>query len=118
MNKELLIPVIVVLLATAFLDPFMILMPSMLVYTLLALLLIMFAAYALLIFKEVAEDEREDAHRAFSGRIAYFVGAAVLVLGIGYQVLVVHEVDPLLVIVLASMTVAKYASLEYAKRHR
>ncbi|MFT5037022.1 MAG: putative membrane protein [Candidatus Azotimanducaceae bacterium] len=117
MSKELIIPVVVVLLSVAFLDPFMVLMPSMLVYTLLALLLAVFAAFALLVFKEVAEDEREDTHRAYSGRVAYFVGAGMLVLGIGYQVLFLHEVDPLLVVVLTGMTIAKYASLAYAKRY-
>ena len=117
MNKELIIPAVVVLLTIAFLDPFMVLMPEMLLYSLLALLFIVFVGFALLIFKETAEDEREDTHRAFAGRIAYIVGSGVLVLGIMYQVLILHEVDPILVIALALMTVAKYAGVAYAKKH-
>jgi len=117
MNKELLIPLAVVLLSVAFLDPFMVLMPSTLVYMLLVLLLLVFVVFSLLVINETAADEREEVHRAFAGRMAYISGTGVLVAGIVYQVLIIHAIEPLLVITLASMTVAKYASLHYAKKN-
>lgn len=117
MNKELLIPTVVVIAAVAFLDPFMVLMPGMLVYMALGLLFVAFISYALLIFNETAYDEREEVHRAFAGRIAYITGVGVLVLGIMYQVLVLHTIDGILVIALAAMTIAKYVSVVYAKRN-
>lgn len=117
MYKEALIPLIVLAASIAFLDPFMVLMPSMLVYTILGMLLAAFVAYALLIFREQAADEREEAHRAFAGRISYIVGTGILVFGIIYQVLVLHSVDPLLVLALAGMTVAKYVSLHFVRTH-
>lgn len=108
MNKEIIIPVLVSLLALAFVDPLMVLMPSSLPYILVTALFIATLSYSLLIWKENAQDEREDMHRAFSGRVAYIVGVCTLVLSIIYQVLVVHDVDILLVSVLISMTFAKY----------
>lgn len=116
MKNEIIIPTVVIVLAIAFLDPFMVLMPSMMVYTLLAVLLILFSVFALFILKERALDEREELHRATADRFAYIAGSGVLVLGIVYQVLVVHHVDELLVLALVAMTVAKFACLYIAHR--
>lgn len=117
MLKELSIPAIVVVLAVAFLDPFMVLMPSTLVHFFLGGLLVTFVVYALHIVHESPRDEREEAHRAYAARVAYLVGSGALVFGIMYEVLVLHSVDPVIVIALVGMTVAKYATALYAAKH-
>jgi len=116
MQKNIFVPVTIIVLATAFLDPFMVLMTESMVYGLLVLLFICFIAYASLLWRETANDEREIMLRAFAGRVAYITGSAVLVLGIIYQAHFIHHVDPFLVIALVSMTIAKYFGLMYAEK--
>lgn len=113
MNKEIIVPIAVVALSVAFLDPFMVLMPESVVYICVVLLFLASLSYSLLIWHEKPADEREYMHRAYAGRIAYLTGVIALVVGILYHVIVIHQVDIFLVITLASMTVAKYA----ARRH-
>ena len=98
MFKNILVPIVVVILATAFLDPFMVLMPESMVYGLLVLLFIAFVAYASLVWREQASDERE------------------VVMGIIHQAHFLHHVDPFLVITLAVMTIAKYLGILYAEK--
>ena len=116
MFKNILVPIVVLVLAAAFLDPFMVLMPESLVYGLLVFLFITFVAYTSLIWREQAHDEREEMHRAFAGRVAYIAGSATLVTGIIYQAHFVHHVDPFLIIALAIMTIAKYLGILYAEK--
>lgn len=116
MYKSFIVPLTVLILSAAFLDPFMVLMPESMVYGLLALLFVAFVAYSLLVWREGAEDEREEMHRAFAGRSAYIAGSASLVLGIIYQAHFLHHVDVWLIIALAVMTVAKYVGFLYAEK--
>ncbi len=116
MTKNFIVPLLVLVLSAAFLDPFMVLMPESLVYGLLALLFVVFVAYALLVWRETAQDEREVMHRAMAGRIAYIAGSATLVLGIIYQAHYEHHVDPFLIGALVVMTVAKYLGHMYAEQ--
>ena len=116
MHKEVLIPIGVVVLSVAFLDPFMYLMPAQLVNLCIALLLILSFMYSLLIWRERPADEREYMHRAFAGRMAYLAGVIVLVVGIIYQALMLHTVDVFLVVALTLMTVAKYVAFLHAQK--
>lgn len=116
MFKNIFIPITVLMLAAAFLDPFMVLMPESMVYGLLVLLFVVFVVYTLLIWREHVNDEREEMHRAFAGRVAYIAGSATLVVGIMYQAHFLHHVDPFLIIGLAVMTTAKYGGLLYAEK--
>lgn len=113
MNKEIIVPMVVVALSVAFLDPFMVLMPESVVYLCVALLFIATLSYSLLIWHEKPADEREHMHRAYAGRIAYLIGVVALVVGILYHVIVLHKVDIFLVIALASMTIAKFAARKH-----
>jgi cobalamin synthase len=115
MNKELLIPVGIIALSIAFLDPFMVLMPISIIYFLIALLLIAAFAYSLLIWQENPIDEREYMLRAYAGRMSFISGVGILVLGIVYQVLIVHEVDVFLIAALVGMTIVKYVSHKHAQ---
>ena len=116
MTKNFIVPFLVLALSAAFLDPFMVLMPEGMVYGLLMLLFVVFVAYALLVWRESAHDEREVMHRAMAARIAYIAGSASLVLGIIYQAHYDHHVDPFLIGALVVMTVAKYVGFLYAER--
>lgn len=117
MKKDILVPLVVIVSALAFLDPFMYLMPSMLVTVILGVLMISTVAYALIIFKEGARDEREVSLRAFADRITCLVGTAGLVMVIVYQVLVVHHVDTVIICILLAMIVTKYLAHLYAERY-
>ena len=114
-NKQLLIPLGVIALSYAFLDPLMVLMPTMAVYIALALFFSGYIGFALLMWREKATDEREATHRAYAARFAYLAGVGVLVVGIIYQVLTLNTVDPLLILTLTVMVVAKYLALQHAQ---
>ena len=116
MKKDILVPIVVGVAALAFLDPFMYLMPSMMVSVVLGILMIATVVYALIIFKEDARDEREVSLRAFADRQAGLINTTGLVLVIVYQVLVVHRVDTVIVLILLAMIVTKYVAHVYAER--
>lgn len=107
MIKEFFVPGLVIVLAIAFLDPFMYLMPSMMVNLLLALLMVVSVIYAVFIFKEKALDEREVAIRAKADRLAAMAGTAVLSAGIVYQVVFIHSVSPEIVLALVVIIITK-----------
>jgi hypothetical protein len=117
MKKDIIVPLVVMVTALAFLDPFMYLMPSMMVSLVLGVLMIATVIYGLIIFKERAQDEREVTVRAFADRHAGLVGTIGLVMVIVYQVLVVHHVDAVIVLILLAMIVTKYVAHVYAERH-
>ncbi|MCA9363990.1 hypothetical protein KC727_02115 [Candidatus Kaiserbacteria bacterium] len=114
--KQYLVPVVVVILALMFLDPFMIVMPEMLFYIGSGIFFVAFALYAATVWNEQVADEREYAHRAYAGRVAYLVGATVAVIGILYQALVLHSVDPVLVILLLAMIIGKSLGLRHIQK--
>lgn len=115
MHKEFYIPTAVILISVAFLDPFMILMPEPLIRVLIVVLFLITLTYALFVWREKPLDEREYFIRAYAGRMSFIAGVVTLVAGIIYQVLIVHQVDFLLVLTLAVMTIAKYAGHIYAQ---
>lgn len=114
--KKYIVPLIVVVLAIAFLDPFMLIMPPMLFYLLTGVFFVLFVSYAVLVWNENANDEREYAHRAFAGRTAYLTGASVLVVGILYQAFIEHSVDAWLILALSVMVVAKFMGLWHIEK--
>ncbi len=107
MFKDFLVPALVVVIAVAFLDPFMYLMSSMVVNLLLALLMLVSVIYAVFIFKEQALDEREVAIRATADRLAFMAGTVVLTGAIIFQVLYMHRVGEEVVLALVVMVVVK-----------
>ena len=115
MIKDLLVPLVVVITALAFFDPLMYLMPSMMVSWVLGLLMVSTLVYALIIFKEGARDEREVSLRAYADRLAALIGTIGLVTVIMYQVLVIHDVDTSIIVILIAMIVTKYAAHVYAE---
>jgi glycerol uptake facilitator-like aquaporin len=67
-------------------------------------------------WQEGALDEREELHRFLAARLAYFVGAAIVMIGVLVQSLR-HSVDPWLVGALIGMIVAKVVSRGIAEKY-
>lgn len=93
------------------LDLFMPSMMQMLVVTLAGLLFLLFAGF---VWREQAEDEREELHRFLAARFAYLVGTGILMLAVLVQSFA-HMLDPWLIAALIGMLIAKVAGRMYAK---
>ncbi len=95
------------LIASFFLiDPLDIAMPDNVHMAMLAGVVVIAGVFTALVLSEGGGDERDEAHRAFAGRAAFFVGTLILLLGIIIQTLQ-HALDPWLVYVLVGMTIGK-----------
>ncbi len=95
------------------LNPFDLWMPTSLHMLLIALLSAAFLAFSNLLWREEAHDEREEWHRFFAGRLGYFFGTMILVIGIVVESLA-HSLDTWLIIALAGMLVGKVIGRIYA----
>lgn len=76
--------------------------------------IVIFAIFAVFVWKEKNGDERENLHRALAARFGFLAGAGVLVLGIVTQGLR-HQLDYWLVWALLIMVLAKVAGIIYTK---
>ena len=104
--KETVFTVSLIIIAVLLLNPFHFWMPDMMVMSILAIALVVFAIFASFILREKTVDERDAQHRTLAGRNAFLAGSAMLILGIivqGYS----HAVDKWLVIALIVMVVTK-----------
>lgn len=73
LSREIFFLGMLVVLLLAVLNPFHLFMPSNLEMTLLCFIVAFFGIFAVFIFKERVNDEREELHRSFSGRVAFFM---------------------------------------------
>jgi len=80
----------------------------------LGLTLVIFALFAIFIWRENTKDEREGLHKMMAGRIAFLAGTSVLVIGISIQSFR-HELDFWLVLTLGIMILAKIIGLIYSR---
>ncbi len=96
------------LLVAAFflLDPLKLQMPENIHMATLACVVVLAGIFAAFVLSEGGGDEREGVHRAFAGRIAFFLGALVLIVGITVQTFA-HALDPWLVYALVAMIAGK-----------
>lgn len=113
MNRHTLLPLTVSVLALAFLDPFAWLNDGA-EMLLLGGLILATTSYALFIFTERADDEREVSIRAYADRFSCLTGMALLVLAIAYRLLVDSHIYPELILILVLMVSAKSISHWYA----
>lgn len=114
--KESIVTVGLVVTAILLLNPFHFWMPDMMVMSMLAIILVLFATFASFILREKAVDERDDQHKALAGRNAFLVGSTTLILGIivqGYS----HAVDSWLVVALIIMVVTKIGARIWSDRN-
>jgi len=111
---EIIISIIFLAFVVFFLNPFMLWMPSTVIYMLVGGLIFVFVIFAGLVWREKGRDEREKLHKMIAGRIGYLVGVGVLVVGIAVQTITSHP-DPWLVSALAAMVIAKLFGLLYGR---
>ena len=113
--QETVISVVFIVLLFLFLNPFDFWMPGMLLYMMIGGLVVSFALFASFIWKEQAQDEREQLHKMIAGRVGYLAGVAVLVSGVVVESIMSH-VDPWLIAVLGAMIIGKIAGHIYGRR--
>ncbi len=116
MTKHTWLPVVVSLLALAFIDPFMYWMPSNSTWILLGGLLLATSAYGFFVLTEKAEDEREVSIRAYADRVSCLIGMTLMVLVLAYQLITVGYVHTEIVIILVIMVISKSLAYSYACR--
>ena len=112
--QEIVVSAILIVLLLLFINPFGFWMPTVLLMTMMLGLVVMFTLFASLIWKENHRDEREGIHKMIAGRIAFLVGASLLVIGIVTQSFR-HELDFWLVFTLGGMMLAKIIALIYTR---
>jgi len=113
--SEVGIALVLVALLVCFVDPFGLWMPTLLHMTLLGLMIVVFSFFALFVWRERFEDEREQYHGLLSARFAYLAGASVLVIGITVEAFL-HTINPWLPVSLGVMVLAKIATRLWAER--
>lgn len=103
---EIIIGIVVLGILGIFLNPTNLLMPDSVNLMLILGLILGFLAFVGLFWKEQTGDERETMHMQKSGRISFFVGATILVIGVVIQTLD-HNIDPWLLYALSGMVLTK-----------
>jgi putative flippase GtrA len=115
MLQELIVSIVLVVLLSLCANPFGLWMPDAVVTMIIVGLVVAFGIFSSFIWRETAADERESLHRMLAGRLAFLVGAGVLLLGIIVQSLN-HNVDSWLVYSLVAMIFAKTGGFIYSRR--
>lgn len=94
-------------------DPMHMQMPENMHMATLAGVVICAGIFAVFVLSEGRGDERDDANRAFAGRVAFFIGAVVPIVAILVQTLS-HALDPWLVYALVGMVAGKVGARLFA----
>ncbi len=95
-------------------NPWHVLMPTYLQMVMLAGLVGLFGAFANFIWGEKAGDERERLHSMFADRLAFLAGSGILLVCVVWEELQ-GQLNPVIIITLAAMVIAKVAGLIYTK---
>ena len=106
MISELATAVVLIGILCLFLNPMGLLMPESTVMLLLIGLILTYFIFLGFIWKEYHGDEREYVHRLHAGRISFFTGSMILIIGIILQSLK-HDIDPWLIAGLGTMILTK-----------
>lgn len=116
-TQEIFITAALFVLLLTFLNPLHLWMPSKVEMVLIFALLVVFAVYASMVLREKPQDEREELHRMFAGRVGFLVGATVLLVGVIVES-VTYTIDPWLVFALIAMAGGKVLARAYSSfRH-
>ena len=114
--KEFIVSLLFLAFLVLFANPFMIWMPDAAAMALVGALVVVFSVFVFFLWKEAARDEREALHQMRADRLAYLAGSAVLVATIAAETIMMHRVDPVLLVALGVMIVAKVISHVVSKR--
>lgn len=111
---ESIIAFVLTVLLVFLVNPLDLFMPSMMQMLVVALSGLLFLLFAGFVWREQAEDEREELHRFLAARFAYLVGTGILMLSVLVQSFA-HSLDPWVIAALIGMLIAKVAGRMYAK---
>ena len=110
--QEIIISIVLVILLVLLLNPLYFWMPNMMLMTIIVGLVLVFSMFVVFVWREQAQDEREELHKLKSGRIAFLAGASILMIGIVVEGLS-HDIDIWLIIALSVMILSKVIGLAY-----
>ncbi len=114
-TKETVMAVLLLVMLFLVINPGDVWMPNMLAMTLSVLLLIMFALFAIFVWREHATDEREQLHKLLVGRAAFLIGSGVITVGLLVES-VLHTLDPWLAIALGAMILTKLVGMIWVRK--
>ena len=115
--KEVISSCLIVFLVFWLVNPFHFWMPTMLQMTLTIILILIFSIFAHFVWKESAQDERDELHRFIADRTAYLTGSAMLIVAFIVQS-IHHMIDPWIAVTLAVCILAKIGGSMFARfRH-
>lgn len=112
--NELITSLVLIALLIIYLNPFGWWMSDKLFMTLTLTLVIIFALFAIFVWREHARDEREGLHKLITSRVAFLAGAITSIVGIVIQGFK-HNVDPWLITTLGVMVLAKIIGSKYTR---
>lgn len=113
-KQEIITALVLIILLALLINPFGIWMPTEAQMLIVAGLVVIFALFSGLVWRERGGDERQLLHRLQAGRFGYLAGALVLVVGIVVQSLR-HEFDPWLAWALGLMIVVRIAGFIHSQ---
>lgn len=117
-KKEIFLSLALTILVVILINPFHLLMPTMMHMLVLGLFVVFTGLFAGLVVHEKVTDEREDAHRAQAGRMGYTLGLIVLTLGILIQTLRDVPVDVWLLLALLVMVLGKIGFRMFLRKYK
>lgn len=106
---------LLLLMLGALTDPFMYWMPTMPQMAALGIATALLSAWIGFVAREKVNDERDEKHRMFAGRVAYLLGVSCLTTALIVETLA-HSLTPWIPTTLAVMVVGKLAARWYADR--
>jgi hypothetical protein len=109
---EVIIVLVILGIALILFNPTHLLMPDSVSTLLMLGLVVSFLVFLGIVWKEQARDERDTYHIQKSGRVAFFVGTTILVIGVIAQA-TKHDIDPWLLLALSGMVLTKLGSRIY-----
>lgn len=113
--SEISIALILLILLVCFVSPFSLWISEAVHMIFLGLMIVVFSLFAIFVWRERFEDEREQFHGLLSARFSYLAGASVLVIGITVEAFS-HTINPWLPVSLGVMVLAKMATRLWAER--
>jgi hypothetical protein len=111
--SEIIIAILLIVLAAVLWNPYW--MPMGVFYAAIVVFIVLFGGFAAFIWRENGGDERDVLIRHVAARSAYLAGAAIMAIGIIYEALVDHAVDPWLVVAFIVTVLGKAAGFVYGR---
>jgi len=92
-------------------------MSNMVLATCITVLVLCYSFFVLFVVRRKPQDEREETHERFAGRIAFMTGTFLMLVGVIVQSLS-HQIDVWLVAALTVMIVSKLVAETYSARNK